>query len=505
MSDQRPMTDEPQDDRNQAAPAGNDGAPMPEASALGEGADAANRPADATTPQSGWQDPYGSAYASGGQPAEVPGQVPAWQNQTSVYPGQPGYYGGPEASAYYGVPGQAGATPGQPGAPYGGWQSQDTSAFPVGAVGVPVPPGPAAPAGSAKRKPRTWLILATAALLGLLAGGIGGYVGAQAGDSATTTGTVALPQTGADKSQRPDGSIASIAKSVSPAVVSLEVTGSQGSGTGSGFVIRQDGYILTNNHVAEIAAGGGDIVVHFSDGRSLKATIVGRDADYDLAVIKVDATGLPAAVLGNSDGVVVGDLAIAIGSPLGLEGTVTAGIISALNRPVTAGGEGQTSFIDAIQTDAAVNPGNSGGPLVNAAGEVVGVNSAIATLGDGSSQSGSIGLGFSIPINQAKRIAEELISNGTSTKPIIGVRLDVNYTGEGARVDSVTAGGPGEKAGLEDGDVIVEFDGKPVADSTQLIVDIRAKNPGDTVKLTVKRGSGTEEVTLTLGSDSSSS
>jgi putative serine protease PepD len=209
-------------------------------------------------------------------------------------------------------------------------------------------------------------------------------------------------------------------------------------------------------------------------------------------------------VLGNSDGVVVGDLAIAIGSPLGLDGTVTAGIVSALNRPVTAGGQGSTSFINAIQTDAAINPGNSGGALVNAAGEVVGVNSAIATLGDGTGQSGSIGLGFAIPINQVKRIGEELINTGSSTKPIIGVSLDQSYQGDGARVQEVTAGGPAEAAGLEAGDVIVEFDGQPVADATSLIVDIRSMQPGDEVSLSVQRGGSTEDLTITLGSDSSS-
>jgi putative serine protease PepD len=328
-------------------------------------------------------------------------------------------------------------------------------------------------------------------------------VGSQAGDTASST-TVTLPQTGVDKSERPSGSVAAIAEAVSPAVVSLAVSGQGGAGTGSGFVIREDGYILTNNHVVEAAANGGEITVNFSDDRRLNATIVGRDAAYDLAVIKVDATGLPTVALGNSDGVIVGDLAIAIGSPLGLDGTVTAGIVSALNRPVTAGGQGETSFINAIQTDAAINPGNSGGPLVNAAGEVIGVNSAIATLGDGTSQSGSIGLGFAIPVNQAKRIAEELIDTGASTKPIIGVRLDVQYLGEGARVESVTAGGPADEAGLQAGDVIVEFDGRTVEDATQLIVDIRSMSPGDTVPITVQRGSENVELTITLGSDSSS-
>jgi putative serine protease PepD len=374
------------------------------------------------------------------------------------------------------------------------------------AAGAPPVAPAAAPSktGSGGARPRTGLILVTAGLVGLLAGGLGAYAVTEMDTSSVGTSTVALPQSDADKSERGTGTVAAIAESVSPAVVSLEVSGAQGSGSGSGFVIRENGFIVTNNHVVEGAADGGEITVHFADGRKFDARIVGRDANYDIAVVKVDASGLPTVVLGNSDGVVVGDLAIAIGSPLGLDGTVTAGIVSALNRPVTAGGGGSTSFINAIQTDAAINPGNSGGALVNAAGEVIGVNSAIATLGDGSGQSGSIGLGFAIPINQVKRIGEELINTGSSTKPIIGVSLDQSYQGEGARVQEVTPGGPAEAAGLENGDVIVEFDGEPVADATSLIVDIRSMKPGDEVAISVQRGGGTQDLTITLGSDSSS-
>jgi len=374
------------------------------------------------------------------------------------------------------------------------------------AAGAPPVSPAAAPStsGSGGARPRTGLILVTAGLVGLLAGGLGAYAVTEMDSSSTSSSAVALPQSDADKSERGTGTVAAIAESVSPAVVSLEVSGAQGSGSGSGFVIRENGYIVTNNHVVEGAGSDGEITVHFADGRKLDATIVGGDANYDIAVVKVDASGLPTAVLGNSDGVVVGDLAIAIGSPLGLDGTVTAGIVSALNRPVTAGGGGSTSFINAIQTDAAINPGNSGGALVNAAGEVIGVNSAIATLGVNGGQSGSIGLGFAIPINQVKRIGEELINTGTSTKPIIGVSLDSSYLGEGARVEEVTPGGPAEAAGLESGDVIVGFDGEPVDDATSLIVDIRSMQPGDDVAISVRRGGSTQDLTITLGSDSSS-
>ncbi len=439
-------------------------------------------------------DPYGASapagdpYAAGAPAGDPYAAGPAWESQTSAYPNQAGYgYG-------------AGAAQGA-----GAWQ-YDTTALPASGSGAPAGPSAAASAGSGGSKPRTGLILVTAGLVALLAGGVGGYVGSQAASSDSTTTTVSLPQAEADRSARPDGTVAAIAAAVSPAVVSIEVEGNQGGGSGSGFVIRDNGYIVTNNHVVESAAGGGSITVQFADGRTFDATIVGRDASYDIAVIKVDGSGLPTVVLGDSDGVTVGDLAIAIGSPLGLEGTVTAGIVSSLNRPVTAGGQGETSFINAIQTDAAINPGNSGGALVNGAGEVIGVNSAIATLGVGGpgGQAGSIGLGFAIPINQVQRIGEELINTGSSTKPIIGVTLDQRFQGEGARVQEVSSGGPADGAGLESGDIIVEFDGTPVTDPTGLIVDIRSMQPGDDVSITVQRGGSTEEFTLTLGSDSSS-
>ena len=517
MTDQRP-DDQPTAEQPQA-PAAGWGAEDPttriEPSAPPAGPDAW------AAPQQGWQTPQGAGYpaapsepapwGAGGDPQQTTA-LPAWQ-QPAGY-GQA--YGQSAGYPAYGAYGQAGqAAPGTEAS----WAHDTTAYVPASypasgsggsgsGYGAPPPAGGTAEAAApGKPKSRVGLMLTSAALVGLLAGTVGGYVGTQLGDESSNAGSsISLPQASGGSSERPADTVAGIAARVSPAVVSIQVSGNQGSGTGSGFVIRKDGYILTNNHVVESAASGGDITVNFSGGKSLSATVVGRDASYDLAVIKVDASDLPAVTLGDSDSVVVGDSVIAIGSPLGLAGTVTAGIVSALNRPVTAGGEsgGGTSFINAIQTDAAINPGNSGGALVNASGQVIGVNSAIATLGDGTSQSGSIGLGFAIPINQARRIAEELIDTGTSTKPIIGVQLDTSYTGEGAKVQTVTAGSPAEEAGFQDGDVIVEFNGKPVADSTELIVDIRSMNPGDTVEVKVQRGSGTETLKVTLGSDSSS-
>jgi putative serine protease PepD len=334
---------------------------------------------------------------------------------------------------------------------------------------------------------------------GLLAGMIGFMSASMIGN--TPAPSISLPASSGDTSPRADDSIAGIAQAVLPVVVSIDVSSSQGSGTGSGFIIRStanESFVLTNNHV--VGAGGSqDITVTFQDQTQETATIVGTDASYDLAVLRIDRGNLPVAALGDSDDVVVGDATIAIGSPLGLTGTVTSGIVSALNRPVTAGDATDVSFISAIQTDAAINPGNSGGPLVNSRGEVIGINSAIATTGSSvSGQSGSIGLGFAIPINQARRVATELIETGSSSYPVIGVQLDMSYEGQGALVQSVVEGGPASETELAAGDVITAIDGVKVSDGTELVVRIRAKNPGDVAELTLLDGSVIE---VNLGSD----
>ena len=335
---------------------------------------------------------------------------------------------------------------------------------------------------------------------GLLAGMIGFMSASMIGN--TPSPSISLPASSGDTSPRADDSIAGIAQAVLPVVVSIDVSSSQGSGTGSGFIIRStasESFVLTNNHVVDGAGGSQDITVTFQDQTQETATIVGTDASYDLAVLRIDRGNLPVAALGDSDDVVVGDATIAIGSPLGLTGTVTSGIVSALNRPVTAGDATDVSFISAIQTDAAINPGNSGGPLVNSRGEVIGINSAIATTGSSvSGQSGSIGLGFAIPINQARRVATELIETGSSSYPVIGVQLDMSYEGQGALVQSVVEGGPASETELAAGDVITAIDGVKVSDGTDLVVRIRAKNPGDVVELTLEDGSVIE---VTLGSD----
>jgi len=305
--------------------------------------------------------------------------------------------------------------------------------------------------------------------------------------------------------ERPANSVAGIAKRVLPSVVSIEAKDSDGGATGSGFVISSDGYILTNNHViASSVTSGGAITVRLQDGSAYDATVVGRDASYDLAVLRISNRTLTALQFGDSEKVAVGDSVLAIGSPLGLQGTVTLGIISAKDRAVTAGeSAASNSFINALQTDAAINPGNSGGPLVDATGAVIGVNSAIATLGTSfGSQTGSIGLGFAIPINQARKTAEQLIKNGKATYPIIGVSVDMTVSGKGALISSkataILAGGPAAKGGLKPGDLITEFDGRVITGPEELIVAVRSKDVGDAIEITYIRAGKSYQVTLIL-------
>ncbi|EWT03817.1 serine protease, partial [Intrasporangium chromatireducens Q5-1] len=347
------------------------------------------------------------------------------------------------------------------------------------------------------RGPLVALVLA----LCLVSGVIGGVVGQLLADRPLAGST--LPQAGPGATARPGGSVASIAAKALPSVVTIRVKGGQGDATGSGFVIDTKGHVLTNNHVVAAAGNSGSIDVVLSNGDTEPATIVGRDSSYDLAVIKLSRTDLTPLVLGPSDQVVVGDEVIAVGAPLGLDQTVTSGIVSALNRPVTPGAGDEGSYINAIQTDAAINPGNSGGPLLDMKGQVIGINSAIARVpGTTSSTGGNIGLGFAIPSDQARRTADQLIATGHATHPIIGVMLDRTFSGEGAEVstgpDAVTAGGPADKAGIKPGDVIIGFEGKRIRTPDQLIVSIRARAVGDTVNLKVKRGAQELDLKMTL-------
>ncbi|WP_245790704.1 trypsin-like peptidase domain-containing protein [Streptomyces monashensis] len=366
-------------------------------------------------------------------------------------------------------------------------------------------------AGRGRRR----LVVGWTAVVALVAAGVGGIVGAYA-ERQGLDGEVRLPQAGRVPAGRAPDSVAGIAARALPSVVTLHVSGTDQTDTGTGFVLDTQGHILTNNHVVAPAGSSGAISVTFSSGDSVQAKVVGRDSGYDLAVVQVHGVhGLTPLPLGDSDGVRVGDPVVAIGAPYDLANTVTSGIISAKERPITAGGEkgdgSDVSYVDALQTDAPINPGNSGGPLLDSEARVIGINSAIRSADSGSDsgggQSGSIGLGFAIPVNQAKRVAEELINHGRATHPVLGVTLDMAYSGDGARIDSksasggpaVTPGGPGDRAGLKAGDVVGEVDGQPVHSARELIVRIRAHRPGDRLRLTVRRDGTDREVPLVLG------
>ncbi|MEW5542589.1 trypsin-like peptidase domain-containing protein [Streptomyces cyaneofuscatus] len=391
---------------------------------------------------------------------------------------------------------------------------------PWGAPGQPLTQvGPPAGTEPGSRKNRRGGAFAGMLLLALVASGIGGGVGAYVERTGGLT-TVELPQASHDNGDRAPESVAGIAASALPSVVTLHVSGTAESGTGTGFVLDARGHILTNNHVVAPAGSSGDITVTFSSGETAAAELVGKDSGYDLAVVRVKGvSGLKPLPLGNSDNVRVGDPVVAIGAPFDLSNTVTSGIISAKQRPITAGGEkgdgSDISYVDALQTDAPINPGNSGGPLVDTQAHVIGINSAIRAADSGKGterggQSGSIGLGFAIPINQGKRVAEELINTGKATHPVIGVTLDMKFTGDGAKVGekgpedgpAVTKGGPAAKAGIRSGDVITEVQGQRVHSGEELIVKIRAHRPGDRLELRLTRGGEERSVTLTLGSAS---
>ncbi|WP_407318609.1 trypsin-like peptidase domain-containing protein [Isoptericola halotolerans] len=454
------------------------------------------------------QDPS-DLFATPDPPARRPDPVPA---PAPAPPAGPPPYGAPSPAARPALPG-----PYLPPAP--------TS--PGATPGVAPVPSPSAPPSSADGARRDRPAAARARLgggrvagilvLALLVGLVGGFAGDRVADATSDDSPVVqLPaargETGASGFDRAEGTVAATAAEVLPSVVSFEVTGGDGSASsGSGFVLRSDGYIVTNDHVVAGGARGGDVVVVLADGSEHEAEVVGRTSDYDLAVVRIDVEDLTPLVLGDSDDVVVGDEVLAVGAPLGLDSTVTSGIVSALHRPVQAGDQATTAFIDAIQTDAAINPGNSGGPLVNAAGEVIGINSAIAQPPGAMQATGSIGLGFAIPANQVRTTAEQLIASGEATYPVIGVLLDTSYTGEGVKVAEepqdgnapVTDGGPADLAGIRAGDVILAIDGRPVSQSDELIVAIRAAQAGDAVNLTVRTGEDERDVRVVLQERSS--
>ena len=399
-------------------------------------------------------------------------------------------------------------TPQQPTPQQGHPQAPGQHPYP--GAGTPHPdvpqPHPAAPRSAGRMPGRSALAIGAVALA-LVSGGIGGAVGAwTVRDANTPAVTNALDAPKADTTtvaNAPAGSVQAVAQKVVPSVVRIEVVGRSASGEGSGVVLSSDGLILTNNHVVSGAGQPAQLTVYFSDGTSAPASIVGTDPVSDIAVVKVDArTDLTPIELGDSDALQVGQSVVAVGSPLGLESTVTSGIVSALNRPVSTSGEtgNQNTVIDAVQTDAAINPGNSGGALVDMDGRLVGINTAIATSGG---EAGSIGLGFAIPVEQARRIAQELIDTGSATHAIIGVQVPTRDDADGATVVEVVAGGPAEAAGIPRGAVITKVDDRVITDGDSLIAAIRSQAPGSTVQITYTdaRGGNPQTVDVQTGSD----
>ncbi|MCX5377114.1 S1C family serine protease [Streptomyces sp. NBC_00091] len=489
--------------------------------------------------------------ASAPDPAQVPAApapvAPADQGPAPVAPAGPAAQVAP-APAPAPVPGaeQTQQLPPTPAAPpaappaygYGQAPAPAPAQAAYGAEAWPPPP-PAVPAygatgghgggvwgvplatdGTPPSKPKGKGGLVAAVLVAaLLAGGVGGGVGYWAAERNNGGGfgstTISAGNTPKDL-KRDAGSVAGLAATALPSVVTIEASAGDGEGgTGTGFVYDQQGHILTNNHVVASAANGGKLSATFSDGKKYEAEVVGRAQGYDVAVLKLKnpPTGLKPLPLGDSDKVAVGDPTIAIGAPFGLSNTVTTGIVSAKNRPVASGdgSGGKNSYMSALQTDASINPGNSGGPLLDGRGAVIGINSAIQSAGNGGfggGQAGSIGLGFAIPINQAKNVAESLIKTGKPVYPVISVSVDLQAKTDGAKISEqgapanelVDPNGPAGKAGLKPGDIITEFGGKPVDSGPTLISLIWTHKPGDTVKLTYLRGGKPNSVDITLGS-----
>jgi putative serine protease PepD len=456
--------------------------------------------------------PAASPYAA---PAPVAAGDPYGTPAAQTPPGGSDPYGTPAAPP----PANEVHHPFGAGQPLGGWGNPAGPVPGAGGPGEPGDPGyPYAPSGGPGPKRRRGGMIALITAVALVAGVAGGAIGVAVADrdggssgASHSSTTVSVSDSRKVTDRAPD-SVAGIAAKALPSTVTIKASGSQESGTGTGFVFDTEGHILTNNHVVAPAANGGKLTVKFSDGSSYSASVVGRAQGYDVAVIKLDnppKDKLNPLPLGDSDKVAVGDATIAIGAPYGLEGTVTTGIISAKDRPVASGDEtgAQASYMNALQTDASINPGNSGGPLLNASGAVIGINSAIQSNTSGSGRAGSIGLGFAIPINQAKWVAETLIKDGTPVYAILGVLRNDDYTGDGAQIQTaavqgtpaVTPGGPADQAGLKAGDVITKLGGVPIDSGPTLVSEIWTHKPGEKVAVEYTRDGKAAKTTVTLG------
>ncbi|MEV6713017.1 trypsin-like peptidase domain-containing protein [Lentzea sp. NPDC051208] len=363
-----------------------------------------------------------------------------------------------------------------------------------------LPPGYQSPPVPPQSKGRGKVVAGVAALVllvGGLSGGLGGYLGYNFANESSSVSSLDTPRPASQTSNAPAGSVEDVANKLLPSVVQIQVVTRSGAGEGSGFVISGNGQIVTNNHVIEGAASGGEIKVVFQDGRTASAKILGRDPSSDIAVIQAEGvSGLPIVQLGNSGDMKIGQGVVAIGSPFELSGTVTSGIVSSVNRPVSAGGDArnsQATVLNAIQTDAAINPGNSGGPLVNMQGQVVGINSAIYSPNSAGGQAGSVGIGFAIPMDQARRTIDEIVKTGKPKQTVLGVKVE--STEQGARISEITSGGAAEKAGLKAGDVITKFGDRRIDESDTLVAAVRSKAPGDKVTITLS-DNRTVEATL---------
>ena len=391
----------------------------------------------------------------------------------------------------------------------------------------PPPEGPPAMTQTAplpvERRPRRTGLATAVVATAVVMGGVAGVGGAAAwsaldGNGTSSAGGAGTPITSqvvdTPDSPAPQGSVEAVAAKVLPSVVKIDVSGAQGSGSGSGIILSSDGEILTNNHVVALAGDGGSLVVELNDGSDAKAEVLGTDPLTDTAVIKAQGvSGLTPATIGKSSDLKVGQSVVAIGSPFGLDSTVTSGIVSALNRPVNVGTDSQNNATTypAIQTDAAINPGNSGGALVDLAGNVVGINSSIRTASATGGEAGSIGLGFAIPMDEVMPIVDQMTKGETPTHARLGIQVSDATSGagaqitDGAEVQDVTAGSTAADAGLAKGDVITKVDDQPIASADSLVATIRSYRPGDQVTVTYVHDGDTKTVSLTLDSDAATS
>jgi putative serine protease PepD len=335
----------------------------------------------------------------------------------------------------------------------------------------------------------------------LLAGGLGGALGYLAAVKGGLSDAVTLGSGSSSNGavQRAPGSLAAVAKSVLPSVVTVRVDSAMGSAIGSGFIVSPDGYMITNDHVIDGMSGTATIT--FNDSTTASARLVGSDPASDIAVLKISKTGLSAVAFGDSDKIAVGDAVLAIGAPLDLQNSVTAGIISSLRRPleITDASE-PTRYYAAIQTDAAINHGNSGGPLVDASGHVIGVDAVIKSTGSSDDAAGNIGLAFAIPINQARRVAESIISTGKVQHTAIGATPQPSYHNPngGVLLTSVATGGPADNAGLKADDLILSVGGTPLDSPGDLTAVVREYAPGSVVSVTFLRGTARHTVQVKL-------